>query len=179
MFPTKAEAIAAVQRLQARGVRSIDGGCLQINLMVHPNAVASLNAAFAPSANGLCAARFPGELRAGTHNSPQAVADDRAQAPLRGKAYRDRVSALARSGAVGLGPDLARACQDFIPSRRICAECTVSSRVYAPFTTSQPALAYTPHADAPRRCRGRGDAIRLRRPSYPPAARLLLAAKPA
>ena len=30
-FPTKAEAIAEVRRLQARGVRSIDVGCMQIN----------------------------------------------------------------------------------------------------------------------------------------------------
>src|SRR3984957_12497003 len=37
-FDTEAEAIKAVQALQARGVRSIDVGCMQVNLMHHPNA---------------------------------------------------------------------------------------------------------------------------------------------
>ena len=35
-FDTKAQAIAAVQALQARGVQSIDVGCMQVNLMHHP-----------------------------------------------------------------------------------------------------------------------------------------------
>ena len=38
-FDTKAEAIQAVQALQARGVRSIDVGCMQVNLMHHPDGV--------------------------------------------------------------------------------------------------------------------------------------------
>lgn len=44
-FTSKADAIAAVQRLQARGVRSIDVGCMQVNLMFHPQAFASLDEA--------------------------------------------------------------------------------------------------------------------------------------
>ncbi len=40
-FDSKAEAIAAVRTLQARGVRSIDVGCLQVNLMHHPDAFGS------------------------------------------------------------------------------------------------------------------------------------------
>src|SRR6201986_1933464 len=37
-YDTKAQAIAAVQAAQARGVRSIDVGCTQINLLHHPDA---------------------------------------------------------------------------------------------------------------------------------------------
>ncbi len=57
-FETKAEAIAAVRDLQAKGVRSIDVGCMQINLMHHPNAFASLEQAFDPPANAAYGARF-------------------------------------------------------------------------------------------------------------------------
>ena len=50
-FATKLEAIAAVRALQASGVRSIDVGCMQVNLMYHPNAFASLDEAFDAPAN--------------------------------------------------------------------------------------------------------------------------------
>ncbi len=61
-FENKAAAIAAVRDLQARGVRSIDVGCMQINLMHHPNAFASLEQAFDPLANAAYGARFLGQL---------------------------------------------------------------------------------------------------------------------
>ena len=48
-FDTKAQAIAAVRALQARGVRSIDVGCMQISLLHHPDAFATLDQAFDPS----------------------------------------------------------------------------------------------------------------------------------
>ena len=50
-YDTKEQAIAAVQALQARGVRSIDVGCMQVNLMHHADAFASLEEAFDPRAN--------------------------------------------------------------------------------------------------------------------------------
>jgi hypothetical protein len=57
-FPTKAEAIAHVRALQARGVRNIDVGCMQINLHYHPDAFDDLETAFDPAANAAYAARF-------------------------------------------------------------------------------------------------------------------------
>ena len=57
LYASKAEAIAAVQALQARGVRSIDVGCLQVNLLQHPDAFASLDQAFDPATNAGFAAR--------------------------------------------------------------------------------------------------------------------------
>jgi len=62
-FPTKAAAIAAVRRLQARGVSSIDVGCLQVNLYYHPKAFLSLNAAFDPAQNTAYAAGFLTQLK--------------------------------------------------------------------------------------------------------------------
>jgi hypothetical protein len=57
-FPTKAAAIAEVRRLQARGITSIDVGCMQVNLHFHPDAFSNLNAAFDPTRNADYAANF-------------------------------------------------------------------------------------------------------------------------
>ena len=57
-FASKAEAVAWVQAAQARGILSIDVGCMQINLMYHPAAFQNLDEAFDPSANADYAARF-------------------------------------------------------------------------------------------------------------------------
>ena len=56
-FPTKAEAIAWVKTLRARGVKNIDVGCMQINLQHHADAFASLEEAFDPVANVAYGAR--------------------------------------------------------------------------------------------------------------------------
>ena len=50
-FRTKAEAIAEVRGLQAKGVKNIDVGCMQINLMYHGDAFESLEDAFDPASN--------------------------------------------------------------------------------------------------------------------------------
>ncbi len=61
-FPTKAKAIAHVRELQARGVRNIDVGCMQINLHHHPDAFSDLDRAFDPHANTAYAAQFLSNL---------------------------------------------------------------------------------------------------------------------
>ena len=61
-YDTKAQAIAAVRDMQARGIRSIDVGCNQVNLMHHPDAFASLEQAFDPQANANYAATFLTQL---------------------------------------------------------------------------------------------------------------------
>src|SRR3984957_5068931 len=50
-FESKAEAIRAVTALQARGVRSIDIGCMQVNLLYPPDAFPNLDMAFEPAVN--------------------------------------------------------------------------------------------------------------------------------
>lgn len=67
-FPTKAEAIDHVRHLQARGVRNIDVGCMQINLRHHPNAFPDLETAFDPAKNAAYAAQFLSNLYK-AHNS--------------------------------------------------------------------------------------------------------------
>ncbi|WP_439577888.1 lytic transglycosylase domain-containing protein [Elioraea sp.] len=92
-FPTKAEAIAEVRRLQARGVRSIDIGCMQVNLMFHPHAFASLEEAFDPARNADYAARFLVELQQKANSWLQAAAHYHSHTPEFAEAYRRRVVA--------------------------------------------------------------------------------------
>ncbi len=93
-FDSKAQAIAAVQALQARGVVSIDVGCMQVNLMHHPNAFATLEQAFDPRINAYYAARFLNELYGRTTNWPLATAMYHSQTPELGAEYQRRVMAV-------------------------------------------------------------------------------------
>jgi soluble lytic murein transglycosylase-like protein len=61
-FNSKSEAIAAVRGLQAAGIRSIAVGCMQVNLMQHPDAFATLEEAFDPKRNANYAGRFLDKL---------------------------------------------------------------------------------------------------------------------
>ncbi len=92
-YASKAEAVAAVQALQARGVRSIDVGCLQVNLLHHPEAFASLDQAFDPAANAAYAAGFLVALFHQTGSWPLAAAAYHSQTPTIGAPYERRVLA--------------------------------------------------------------------------------------
>lgn len=92
-FPTRAAAIAEVQALQARGVRSIDVGCMQINLRHHPNAFANLDEAFEPLSNARYAARFLTELNSTRNDWARAAAAYHSQTPEFAEPYRARVMA--------------------------------------------------------------------------------------
>jgi len=86
-FPDEQQALGAVRAAQARGVRSIDVGCLQINLLQHPRAFASLDQAFDPVANADYGARFLRQLHDQTGSWPEAAADYHSQTPALGIAY--------------------------------------------------------------------------------------------
>jgi hypothetical protein len=73
-FTSKAQAIAAVRKLRAKGVRNIDVGCMQVNLHYHPDAFANLEEAFDPAANVAYAARFVRELQREVRSWSQAIA---------------------------------------------------------------------------------------------------------
>ena len=92
-FATKAEAVAAVTALRARGVASIDVGCMQVNLMHHPAAFVTLEEAFDPLANALYAARFLNELFSSTGDWPAAAAAYHSQTREIGAAYKEKVLA--------------------------------------------------------------------------------------
>ena len=92
-FGSKAEAVNAVRTLQARGVRSVDVGCMQVNLMHHPEAFASLDQAFDPANNAAFAGHLLLNLFAQTRAWPRAAAAYHSQTPTVGAAYQQRVLA--------------------------------------------------------------------------------------
>src|SRR5271165_2208021 len=92
-FDTKTQAMAAVRALHARGVQSIDVGCMQVNLMHHPNAFASLDQAFDPTANAAYAARFLNELHAQTNDWSRAAGLYHSATPGPAAEYQAKVAA--------------------------------------------------------------------------------------
>jgi hypothetical protein len=93
-FETKDAAIAAVRELQTAGIRSIDVGCMQINLMHHPDAFASLDEAFDPRSNTQYGGRFLNALYRNTGNWPQAAAAYHSRTQELGASYETRVMAI-------------------------------------------------------------------------------------
>ena len=92
-YATKADAVAAVYQFQAQGVRSLDVGCLQVNLFYHPDAFASVDQAFDPTANAAYAARFLLSLHTQTGSWPRAAAAYHSSTPLLGQSYQQKVLA--------------------------------------------------------------------------------------
>jgi hypothetical protein len=93
-FPNKQAAIAEVKRLQSKGVKNIDVGCMQVNLMYHGAAFADLEEAFDPVHNALYAATLLKELRQERRSWSGAVAYYHSAKKERGEAYGDKVFAL-------------------------------------------------------------------------------------
>jgi len=123
-FATKAEAIEAVRAAQANGMRSIDVGCLQVNLLQHPDAFASLDQAFDPVANANFGALFLRELHDQTRSWPLATAAYHSQTPALGAAYEAMVMRAwpdQRLDGTGGGPEA------------LLAAATVSARTLLPF----------------------------------------------
>ncbi len=90
-LPSKADAIAEVRKLQARGVRNIDVGCMQVNLQAHPDAFATLDEAFDPASNVAYAARFLMGLYQSTHNWATAGAYYHSQTPSEAAPYKAKL----------------------------------------------------------------------------------------
>ncbi|WP_193370373.1 transglycosylase SLT domain-containing protein [Pelagibius marinus] len=90
-LPSKAAAIEEVRRLQARGVRNIDVGCMQVNLHYHPDAFESLEAAFDPAVNVAYAAEFLADLRREARSWTRAVGQYHSREAIRGNSYRAKV----------------------------------------------------------------------------------------
>ena len=94
VYDTKAEAIAAVRGFQARGARSIDVGCMQVNLMFHPTAFTSLDEGFDPVANARYAAKFLTTLYEQTKDWTKATAHYHSATPELGGNYQRKVFAV-------------------------------------------------------------------------------------
>ena len=92
VFDSAADAIAAVQAAQAAGVQSIDVGCMQINLLHHPHAFATLQDAFDPAANVRYAAGFLARLHGQTGDWNAAIAAYHSATPALGLPYARTVA---------------------------------------------------------------------------------------
>ena len=92
-YASKAEAITAVQDIQATGGQSIDIGCMQVNLMHHPSAFANLDEAFDPQHNAIYAGRFLKALFGSLGDWGNAIASYHSRTPGKGEPYRDQVVA--------------------------------------------------------------------------------------
>ncbi len=86
-FDSKAEAIAQTQSLMARGYRSIDVGCMQVNLKHHAGAFRDLNEAFDPAANVGYAAKFLSRNYADLGDWIKATAAYHSRTEARGRQY--------------------------------------------------------------------------------------------
>jgi len=93
-FDNKADAIRAVLGLQARGVHSIDVGCMQVNLVQHPTAFATLDMAFEPGVNADYAAQFLVQLHNQTGDWVRATADYHSGNPWEGNPYAAKVTSI-------------------------------------------------------------------------------------
>ncbi len=92
-FDTKQEAIAAVKKLQAKGVKSIDVGCMQINLAYHPEAFDNLDEAFNPYKNVEYGAKFLKKLYAKKgYDWNKAATAYHSSLPRKAKKYAQRLS---------------------------------------------------------------------------------------
>lgn len=139
-FDSKAEAVRWVREATARGVTSIDAGCLQVNLHFHPRAFETLDAAFDPGRNADYAARFLRELHVATGDWGQATGFYHSQTTALATPYRERV---------------ARALGDPLPSRRpptildqlsAAWGATLEGDASAPEPHPPPAWSAAPHA---------------------------------
>ena len=97
-YPTKAAAIEAVHAFQAAGIRSIDVGCMQVNLLHHPDAFATLDEAFDPPTNAAYAAQFLRQLYASTRSWAEAAAFYHSTTPALAYPYERAVMAAWPAG---------------------------------------------------------------------------------
>ncbi len=103
---TRAQAVAYAGGAPGRGVRSLDVGCLQVNLQFHPHAFATLDDAFDPWANALYAARYLRALHDSDAGGDWAVAVGmyHSHTPELAAEYRTRVAELGAGIIAGITP---------------------------------------------------------------------------
>jgi hypothetical protein len=88
---SRRSALEHVRGLRERGVRSIDVGCMQVNLMWHEGAFADLIVAFDPAANVDYAARYIKPLRAHAGDWLEAAGRYHSWNEGRAEAYLERL----------------------------------------------------------------------------------------
>ena len=105
-FASADAALAYAERHHARGARSFDIGCFQINYRWHGAAFESIAQMFDPGRSALYAARFLARLHAETGDWHAAAGAYHSRTPKYARRYRarfERIHAGLSSGAVGRG----------------------------------------------------------------------------
>jgi tetratricopeptide (TPR) repeat protein len=92
-FETKEEAVAEARKQLDSGQRSIDVGCMQINLRYHPNAFRSIDDAFDPATNVAYGAQYLASLHRLQGSWAKAVERYHSSDDGRREEYRERVIA--------------------------------------------------------------------------------------
>ena len=95
-FSSKADAMIKVKKALARGKKSIDVGCMQINLKYHGDAFETLSDAFDPYLNMRYAAEFVTSLHRRLKNWKKAVAHYHSATPHLGAPYSDKVEKIGK-----------------------------------------------------------------------------------
>jgi hypothetical protein len=114
-FATREEAVDFVRNTRFDGQRSIDVGCMQVNLRHHPRAFTSVSMGFDPKANIEYAAGFLVDLALKSGSWEEAIAKYHTQNPGVDEDYAPKVLAFlarerARSASPGsVSPKLVRA----------------------------------------------------------------------
>ncbi len=133
-FATREQAVAAVRALQTRGVRSIDVGCMQVNLMYHPAAFASLEVAFDPQTNAAYAARFLTSLFSAHGHWHKAIGAYHSGTPGLATAYLGLVLARWEGPSLTVAPADRSAYQSFARADGVYGSFATTGRVYGAFT---------------------------------------------
>jgi len=92
-YDSREQAVAAARAMRPHAAISIDVGCMQISLVHHPAAFASLTQAFDPAANADYGARFLLQLYETAGSWPKAVALYHSATPELGRDYQRKVYA--------------------------------------------------------------------------------------
>ena len=93
-FETRSEALDFALKHHARGARSFDVGCFQINYRWHGEAFESIETMFDPEKNAAYAAKFLGDLYKESGNWGQAAGHYHSRTPSLSKKYRDRFTRI-------------------------------------------------------------------------------------
>ena len=90
-LPNRQAMLREIRKLQARGIKSIDVGCMQVNLMYHGDAFDSLEQAVDPLHNVAYAAVFLSQLRESSRSWTKAVGRYHSRTPKLSGPYRRKV----------------------------------------------------------------------------------------
>ncbi len=91
MYHSKSQAIQAVKDLMNKGKKSIDVGCMQINLKQHPEAFSNLDSAFDPHTNVSYAVKFLKRLYDNSQDWLKSIGHYHSKTEKYGSAYQEKV----------------------------------------------------------------------------------------